>query len=47
MKLVQLDKQTKPQNADIIFGLPIAPIDRLKTFSDKEFEEMIKENCNC
>lgn len=41
MKLIELVKPNMPQNGDAIFGMPIAPIDRLKTFSDKQFEEMM------
>ncbi|MDU1350601.1 ABC-three component system protein [uncultured Clostridium sp.] len=43
MKLVSLDKPKKPENSDIVFGVSIPPIKRLKTFSDEEFEEMVTE----
>ncbi|MCD1259230.1 hypothetical protein B5M42_010310 [Paenibacillus athensensis] len=33
----------KPDNYDILFGLPIPPIDRLRTFSADQFEDMICE----
>jgi hypothetical protein len=32
-----------PDNYDILFGLPIPPIDRLRTFSADQFEDMICE----
>lgn len=43
MKLIHLDKPQKSKGSDIIFGAPIPPLSRLKTFSDVEFEEMVNE----
>jgi hypothetical protein len=43
MDINKLIVPSGPENGDIIFGMNIAPIDRLKTFSDKQFEEMVNE----
>lgn len=32
-----------PKSGDAVFGINIAPIDRLKTFSDTQFEEIVNE----
>lgn len=43
MKVADLSLPIGPENGDVIFGTSIAPIDRLKIFSDKQFEEMVNE----
>lgn len=43
MEIKSLIVPSIPKNGDIIFGMNIEPIDRLKTFSDKQFEEMVNE----
>lgn len=45
-ELLELSEPQSPKglsNADLVVGLPIPPLDRLKTFSDAQFEEMVSE----
>lgn len=46
MELIGLEKPQKPIDGNTIFGTPIPPIERLKLFSDSQFEDMINEWAN-
>lgn len=43
MELIEINKPTRPQHGEILFGTPIPPIDKLKIISSNEFEEIVLE----